>query len=104
MSLACGCIFPTPAFVFTCVFTQCVSVQFSRSVVSDSLRAHGTAARQTSLSFTSSRSFLKLMSIESAMPSNYLILCRPLLLLPSIFPSIRIFSSESALRTRWPKY
>ena len=63
-----------------------------------------TAARQASLSITNSRSFLKLMSIESVMPSNQLILCRPLLLLPSIFPSIRIFSNDSALRIRWPKY
>ena len=53
---------------------------------------------------TISRSLLKLMSIESVMPSNHLILCRPLLLLPSIFPSIRVFSDESALRIRWPKY
>ena len=62
-----------------------------------------TAAHQASLSFTNSRSLLKLMSIESVMPSNHLILCRPLLLLPSIFPSIRVFSNESALRIRWPK-
>ena len=64
----------------------------------------GTAARQASLSITNSRSLLKLMSIESVMPSNYLILCCPLLLLPSIFPSIRIFSNESVLPIRWPKY
>ena len=63
-----------------------------------------TAARQASLSITNSQSPPKPMSIESVMPSNYLILCRPLLLLPSIFPSIRIFSNESALRIRWPKY
>ena len=62
-----------------------------------------TAARQASLSITNSRNLLKLMSIESVMPSNHLILCRPLLLLPSIFPSIRVFSSESVLHTRWPK-
>ena len=62
------------------------------------------AARQASLSITNSRSWLKLMSIESVMPSNYLILCRPLLLLPSIFPSIRGFSNESTLHMRWPKY
>ena len=62
-----------------------------------------TAARQVSLSITSSRSLLKLMSIESVMPSNHLILCRPLLLLPSIFPSIRVFSNESVLRIRWPE-
>ena len=63
-----------------------------------------TAAHQTSLSFTISQSLLKLMSIELGMPSNHLIFCHPLLLLPSIFPSIRIFSSELALRIRWPKY
>ena len=63
-----------------------------------------TAARQASLSITNSWNLLKLMSIESVMPSNHLILCRPLLLLPSIFPSIRVFSIESALPIRWPKY
>ena len=60
--------------------------------------------RQASLFITNSRSSPKLMSIESAMPSNHLILCRPLLLLPPIPPSIRVFSNESALRIRWPKY
>ena len=63
-----------------------------------------TASCQGSLSITYSQSLLKLMSIESVMPSNHLILCRPLLLLPSIFPSIRIFSSESVLPIRWPKH
>ena len=63
-----------------------------------------TAACQASLSITSSRSLPKLISIESVMPSNHLILCRPLLLLPSIFPTIRVFSNESALHIRWPKY
>ena len=63
-----------------------------------------TAAHQASLSITNSRSLLKLMSIESVMPSNHLILCRPLLLLTSIFPSIRVFSNESVLCIRWPKY
>ena len=63
-----------------------------------------TAARQASLSITNSRSLLKLISVESVMPSNHLILCCPLLLLPSIFPSIRVFSYESVLRIRWPKY
>ena len=63
-----------------------------------------TAAHQASLSFTVSWSLLKLMSIKSMMPSNYLILCRPYLLLPSIFPSIRDFSNESALQIRWPEY
>ena len=90
------------------------SVQFSRSVVSwvvskgqlcqkvscDPLQPHRTAARQASLSITNSQSPPKPMSIESMMPSNHLILCRPLLLLPSIFPSIRVFSSESALRIK----
>ena len=63
-----------------------------------------TTALQASLSITNSRSLPKLMSIELVMPSNHLILCRPLLLLLSIFPSIRVFSNESALRIRWPKY
>ena len=63
-----------------------------------------TAAHQASLSITNSQSLLKLMSIESVMPSNHLILCRPLLLLPSIFPSIRVFSNESTHCMRWPKY
>ena len=63
-----------------------------------------TAAHQASLSITNFWSLPKLMSIESVMPSNHLILCCPLLLLPSIFPSIRVFSSESALHIRWPKY
>ena len=63
-----------------------------------------TTARQASLSITNSRSLLKLTSIESVMPFNHLILCRPLLHLPSIFPSIRVFSIESVLHIRWPKY
>ena len=63
-----------------------------------------TAAQQASLSITNSRSLLRLMSIESVMPSNHLILCCPLLLLPSIFSSVRIFSNESVLHIRWPKY
>ena len=63
-----------------------------------------TAALQASLSITNSQSLLKLMSIESMMSSNHLILCHPLLLLPSILPSIRVFSNESALCIRWPKY
>ena len=63
-----------------------------------------TAARRASLSIPNSRSLLKLISIESVMPSNHLILCSPLLLLPSIFPSIRVFSKESVLHIRWPKY
>ena len=63
-----------------------------------------TATHQASLSITNSQSLLKLMSIESVMPSNHFILCRPFLLLPSIFSSIRVFSNESALHIRWPKY
>ena len=63
-----------------------------------------TSAQEASLSFTISQSLLKLISIESVMPSNQLILCHPLLLLPSIFPSIRVFSSESVLHIRWPEY
>ena len=63
-----------------------------------------TSAHQASLSFTISPNLFNLMSTESVMPSSYLVLCRPLLLLPSIFPSIRVFSNESALLMRWPKY
>ena len=63
-----------------------------------------TSARQASLSITNSRSLLRLMSIESVTPPNHLILCHPLLLLSSIFPSIKVFSNESVLRIRWPKY
>ena len=63
-----------------------------------------TAAHQASLSITNSQSLPKLMSVESVMPSNHLILCRPLLLLPSLFLSIRVFPNESVLRIRWPKY
>ena len=74
-------------------------IQFSCSVTSDSV-IPWTTARQTSLSITNSWSLLKLMSITSVMPSNHLILCRPLLLPPSIFPSIRVFSNESILHIR----
>ena len=79
------------------------SVQFSCTVVSDSLRPLCTASCQTSLSITNSQSLCKLMAIESVMPSNNLILHRPLLLPPSIFPSIRVFSNESVLPIRWPR-
>ena len=78
----------------------CCSVTESCPTLCDPM----TAACQVSLSFTISQSLLKLMSIESALPSNHLILCCPLLLLPSVFPSIRVFSSKSALHIRWPKY
>ena len=83
------------------------SVQFSSFQSLSHVRLFAspwTAARQASLSITNFRSLLKLMSIELVMPSNHLILCRPLLLPPSIFPSIRVFFNESVLRTRWPKY
>ena len=83
-----------------CVLSH--SVQFSCSVMSDSATPW-TAACQVSLSITNSLSLLKLISIELVMPSNHLILCRPLLLLPSIFASIRVFSNESVCM-RWPKY
>ena len=76
-------------------------VQFTRVQL---FAAPWTAAHQTSLSITNSQSLLKLMSIELVIPSNHLILCRPLLLSPSIFPSIRVFSNESVLHIRWPKY
>ena len=79
-----------------------VSVQFSCSVTSD-CATPWTAACQTSLSITNSQSLIKLMSIELVMPSNHLILCHPLLLLPSIFPSIRFFSNELVLHIMWPK-
>ena len=74
-----------------------VSGQYSHSVLS-------TAAHQASLSITSSWSLLRVVSINSVMPSNHLILCHPFLLLPSIFPSIRVFFNESVLRIRWPNY
>ena len=80
-----------------------LSVQFSHSVMSD-FATPWTAAHQASLTITNSQSLLKLMSIESVIPSNNLILCCPLLLPPSVFPSIRFFSIESLLHIRWPKY
>ena len=80
------------------------SVQFSHSAVSAHFAAPWTAAHQASLSVTNSQNLLKLMFIESVMPSNHLILCCPLFHLPLIFPSIRVFSNESALHIRWPKY
>ena len=79
------------------------SVQFSRPVVSDS-ETPWIAAHQASLSITNSQSSLRLTSLKSVMPSSHLILCHPLLLLPPIPPSIRVFSDESTLRMRWPKY
>ena len=90
-------------FTTSATWEEIPSVQFSRSFVSDSATP-GIAAHQASLSITNSQSLLKFISIESVMPSNHLILCRPLLLLPSIFPSIRVFSKESVLCIRWPKF
>ena len=84
---------------------QNLSVQFSLAAPSClTLCDPKECSTQASLSITDSWSLLKLMSIELVMPSNHLILCRPLLLLPSIFPSIRVFSNESVLHIRWPKY
>ena len=83
----------------------CISEQFSLSVSHvQTLRNPWTAACQVSLSITHSQSLLKLMSIKSVMPSNYLILCHLLILLPLIFPNTRVFSSESPLCINWPKY
>ena len=84
-------------------FAHFISVLFSHSFMSDSV-SPWTAARQASLFITNSQSLLKLMSIESVVPSNHIILCHPLLLLPSVFPNIKIFSNESVLCIRWPKY
>ena len=85
------------------IYVPSLLLFFSRSVVSDSAMPW-TAACQASLSFTISLSSLKFMSIESVTPSNHRVLCRPLLLLPSHFPSIRVFSNELALGIRWLKY
>ena len=91
--------------LFHILFNQSLSsVQFSRSFIFDSLRSPWTAACQASLTITKSWSLIKLMSIELVMPSNNLNLHRPLFLLPSIFSSIRVFSNESTLHMRWPKY
>ena len=105
---------PDPGIKFTSAFISCIAgrILYPLSHLSSVqlLSCMGlfatprTAAHQASLSITNSRSLLKLMSIELVMPSNHLILCRPLHLLPSIFHSIRVFSNESVLRIRWPKY
>ena len=103
----CVCVCVNYIYIYVCV---CVCVNYIYIVVIQSLshvqhfETPWTGARQTSLSFTISQSLLKLTSNESVMPSNHLILCCPLLLLPLIFPSIRIFSNESALHIRLPKY
>ena len=83
---------------------QISSVQFSHSAVPDSLRPHELQHTKASLSITNSQNSHKHMSIDLVMPSSHLILCRPLFLLPPIPPSIRVFSNESTLRMRWPKY
>ena len=91
--------------VYCSIFRVAKIVQFSSALSCVRLFVTPwTTARQASLSITKSQSLPKLMSIESVMPSNHLILCRPLLRLPSIFPSIRVFSHESGLHIRWPKY
>ena len=94
----------TKPFVFSLRLNGFLCFSSVHSVMSSSFVTPWTAARQASLSITNSRSLLKLMSIKSVMPSNHLIFCCPLLLLPSVFPSIRVFSSESVLHIRWPKY
>ena len=98
-------------FMYLLLFFKCpvCSVQFSHSIIPDffsHLNHHlcDSMDCQGSLSINISQSLLKLMSIESVMPSNHLKLCPPLLLLPSIFPNIRVFSNESVLHIRWPKY
>ena len=90
-----------------CIHTHMYMYQFSSVLLFNHVRLFATpwiTASQASLSITNSWSLLKLMSIKSVMPSNHLILCCPLFLLPSIFPSIRVFSNESILHIRWPKY
>ena len=100
-------IFKTKSHVTYLPSPQTHSVQFSPVQLLSHVQLFSTsrtAARQASLSITNCQTLFKLMSIESVMPSNHLILCHPLLLLPSIFPSIRVFSNESVLCIRWPKY
>ena len=95
-------LFAATSVKHTCEFIYCCCCSVTQSC--PILRDPMDCRRPSFLSFTISRSLLKLMSIESVMPSNYLILCHHLLLLPSIFPSIRVFSNESALCIRWPEY
>ena len=95
------------SFIVVCLSWANCSVQFSSGQSLSHVRLFATpwiAARQASLSVTNSRSSLRLTSIKSVMPSSHLIFCRPLLLLPPIPPSIRVFSNESTLHMRWPKY
>ena len=93
--MCCNCHLSLYGFIFLAVVQSLSHVQLFSTA--------WTAAHQASLSFTISQSLLKLMSTESVTPSNHLVLCCPLLLLPSVFPSIRVFSNESALHIRWPK-
>ena len=90
--------------VCVCVYSRISLLLFSCPVVSDSLWPHGLKLTRLPRPSPTPGACFRLMSIESVMPSNHLLLCRPLLLLPSIFPSIRVFSSESVIHTRWPKY
>ena len=103
--MACHCLLHHISLDNYIIIVYFSSVQFNHSVSHVRLFVTPwTAARQASLSITNSQNLLKLMSIESMMPSNHLILCHPILLAPSIFPSITVFSNESALRIKWPKY
>ena len=97
-------ITPTPSVSSSLLFLSGLFVVVQSLSCGQLFATPWTAARQASLSFTVSRSLLKLMSIESVMPSNHLVLCGPLLLLPSIFPSIRVFSNELTLHIRWLKH
>ena len=99
--------FSKPVSLLFLLLVRHMNLHFSSVLLLSRVRLFATpwtAAHQASLSITNSQSLSKLMSIELVMPSNYLILCRPLLLPPSIFPSIRLFSNESTLPIRWPKY
>ena len=107
MHLLLGRTFPLAFHLVSHLYPCALSVQFSSVQLLSCVRLFATpciAARQASLSITNSRSSLRLTSIESVMPSSHLLLCRPLLLLPPITPSIRVFSNESTLHIRWPKY
>jgi len=94
-----GWILPQCVHIYLCIFSSVQSLSCLRLFATPWTETH-----QASLSITNSRNLLKLMSIESVMPSNHHILCHPLLLLSSVFPSLRVFSNESVLHTRWPKY
>ena len=101
MRTTCMIMYQLKFLVWHCSYS---SVQFSRSVVSDSLRPHGLQHARLPCPSLSLRVCLRSCPLNSVMPSNHLILCCPLLLLPSIFPSIRIFSNKSVFHIRWPKY